>query len=361
MSVCVGARSTRPFVLGFAALAVFTFLLLFIAAGCGAGKRPVAVNYSLSPVFTDYKLTGSVELVRDPSITRQGNTFYVFSTDDGVPVGGSIKIRCSNDLSAWRECGHVFDAVPSWVMQKLPAVAGLWAPDISYFNQVYHLYYVGSIFGTNQSVIGLATNTTLDSSDPSYHWVDHGEVLGSGPGDDFNALDPNIEQDGDGSIWLTYGSFWTGIRQAPVNPATGMLNSSNPSYWLAARPSDSPHAVEAPFVIHHGNYYYLFVSFGLCCTTDPYQSNYRIMFGRGSTVHGPFFDMAGTAMIAGGGSELLAGSNTQWNAPGGQSVFTDPETGITSIVFHSHQLPSGTPYLFVNTLTWNNDWPQIQP
>src|SRR5436305_4536764 len=210
MGVCVGSRCVPGVFVGFAVLAASSFLLLLAAAGCGAVTRPVAVNYSLSPVFSDYKLTGSVQLVRDPCLIRQGNTVYLFSTDDGVPAGGSIKIRCSTDLNIWTECGHVFEDVPAWVRQKLPAIAGLWAPDISYFNNVYHLYCVGSIFGTNQSVIGLATNPTLDPSDPSYVWTDQGEVLSSGPGDDFNALDPNLVQDRDGSLWLSYGSFWTG-------------------------------------------------------------------------------------------------------------------------------------------------------
>jgi arabinan endo-1,5-alpha-L-arabinosidase len=335
--------------------------MLLIATGCGAIKGSPVVQNDLSTVFSDYKLTGSVELVRDPSIIRQGNTYYVFSTDDGIPVGGSIKIRCSTDLTAWTECGHVFDAIPAWVIQAVPGVVGLWAPDISYFNNSYHLYYVGSIFGTNQSVIGLATNTTLNPADAAYAWVDRGEVLSSGLSDNFNALDPNIIQDFDGSIWLNYGSFWTGIKQAQLDPLTGLLRSASSVYPLAARPNSSPPAVEAAFVVQHAKYYYLFVSFGLCCAADPYKSDYRIMVGRGSSVHGPFFDMNGTPMSQGGGSQLLAGSDTQWNAPGGQSVFTDPQTGETKIVFHSHRLPDGTPFLFVNSLTWNNDWPQIVP
>jgi arabinan endo-1,5-alpha-L-arabinosidase len=251
--------------------------------------------------------------------------------------------------------------VPAWVSAALPGVEGLWAPDISYFNSSYHLYYVGSIFGTNRSVIGLATNRTLDPTDPNYRWTDQGEVLHSVPGEDFNALDPNIFQDSDGSIWMTFGSFWTGIKQAQVNPATGMLLVASPLYSLAARPHSSPPAVEAPFVVHHGNYYYLFVSFGLCCAANPQQSDYRIMFGRGTSIHGPFVDMNGTPMLDGGGSELLAGSDTLWNAPGGQSIFTDPANGVSTIVFHAHRLPAGTPYLFADTLSWTDDWPQIAP
>jgi arabinan endo-1,5-alpha-L-arabinosidase len=318
----------------------------------------------LSPVFSDYKLTGSVEPVRDPSMIRQGNTYYAFSTDDGAPVNGSIGILCSSDVVSWTECGHVFPAIPAWVQQAVPGVVGLWAPDVSYFNNAYHLYYVGSIFGTNRSVIGLATNVTLDPNDPEYAWIDRGQVLSSGSHDNFNALDPNIFIDTNGSIWLSYGSFWTGIKQAAIDPMTGMLlpSSSGPmSLALAARPNDSPHAIEAPFLVHHGNYYYLFVSFGLCCSSNPMNSNYRIMVGRSSSSHGPFSGANGISMLEGGGTQLLAGSTGSWNAPGGQSIFTDPASGDTTIVFHAHRLPAGTPYLFANTLTWNNDWPQISP
>ncbi|WP_269431716.1 family 43 glycosylhydrolase [Bacillus sp. JCM 19034] len=40
----------------------------------------------------------------------------------------------------------------------------IWAPDISFYNGVYYLYYSVSTFGENTSAIGLVTNTTLDSA-----------------------------------------------------------------------------------------------------------------------------------------------------------------------------------------------------
>ncbi len=345
-----------------ARLCLLCLTLIVVVASCGTPTIPQASMLSLSPVFTAYNLTGSIEPVRDPSIIRQGNTYYVFSTDDGAPTNGSIAIRCSTDLISFTNCGHVFSSMPAWISQQNPGVVGLWAPDISYFNNTSHLYYTASIFGTNRSLIGLATNTTLDPADPNYSWIDQGRVLSSGPSDDFNALDPNIVIDSSGAIWLTYGSFWSGIKQAPIDPLTGMISGSSVEpYSLAARPNTNPPAVEAPFVVHHGKYYYLFVSFGLCCATDPYQSNYRIMVGRAASVHGPFVDMNGIPMTRGGGTELLAGGTRGWNAPGGESIFTDPSSGASTIVFHAHQLPAGTPYLFANTLTWNNDWPQITP
>jgi len=337
-------------------------LALVANTGCGRTPTVQAATLIASPVFNSYRLNGSVKPVRDPSMIRQGNTYYLFSTDDGAPAGGSIKIRCSSDLNIWTDCGDVFPGIPEWVSEQVPGVVGLWAPDISYFNHAYHLYYVGSIFGTNKSVIGLATNLTLDPKDPSYAWIDQGEVLSSERGDDFNALDPNVFIDSDDTIWLSYGSFWTGIKQAAIDPTTGkLLTGASEVISLAARPDSSPHAIEAPFLVHRGTYYYLFASFGLCCTANPYQSDYRIMVGRGPSAHGPFVDQNGVPMLQGGGTELITGSGSGWNAPGGQSIFLDPESGASTIVFHAHSLPTGTPYLFVNSLSWENDWPQIVP
>ena len=47
--------------------------------------------------------------------------------------------------------GQVFHAIPAWVQQALPGGLGVWAPDISYFNGLYHLYYVGSRLHTQTS------------------------------------------------------------------------------------------------------------------------------------------------------------------------------------------------------------------
>ena len=171
---------------------------------------------------------------------RQGSTYYLFSTDAGGAISGYLPVRCSTDKVNWQLCGAVFNQVPAWVRVAVPAISGLWAPDISFFDGLYHLYYAGSLFATNTSVIGLATNTTLDFYDPAYQWVDQGEVLGSSSADDFNAIDPNILVDSDGSIWLTYGSYWTGIKQRQIDPLTGKLLATNSTiYSLATRPGSA--------------------------------------------------------------------------------------------------------------------------
>jgi len=311
--------------------------------------------------LNNYHLSGATSPVRDPSIMRQGSTYYLFSTDAGGAISGHLPIRCSTDKLNWQLCGAVFNQIPAWVEAAVPGIGGLWAPDISFFNGLYHLYYAGSLFATNTSVIGLATNTTLDPSDPAYQWVDQGEVLSSSSADDFNAIDPNILVDSDGTIWLTYGSYWTGIKQRQIDPLTGKLLATNSTiYSLATRPGVQFDPIEGSSLVHKGNYYYLFVSFDDCCNPDPFKDTYRIMVGRGTSPHGPFSDMNGIDMMNGGGTQLLAGNGAFWNAPGGETVYLDPQNGDL-ITFHALHLPDGAAYVFVNSLTWSSGWPQIQP
>jgi len=309
--------------------------------------------------LTNYEFTGDTTPVHDPSIIRQGSTYYVFSTDASANQGGFIPIRCSTDKIAWTACGYVFSNLPSWVSGAVPQTTEIWAPDISYFGGMYHLYYAVSSFGSNISAIGLATNTTLDSSDPNYSWVDQGIILQSSTSDNFNAIDPNILVDVGGLVWLTYGSFWTGIFQQQVDAATGKIQSGSTTYHLAERASNVVNdPIEGASLIYENGYYYLFVSWDYCCEADPAQSDYKIVVGRGTSPNGPFTDQNGVDMAAGGGTILLQGDAT-WAGPGGQTAYIDAADGDL-IVFHALQLSqNGLDYLFVRTLTWANGWPVI--
>ena len=112
-------------------------------------------------------------------------------------------------------------------------------------------------------------------------------------------------------------------------------------------------AVEAPFVVHHGGYYYLFVSWDLCCRGT--KSTYRTMVGRSKNVTGPYTDEDGKAMLQGGGTQLLT-PNQRWLGPGGESVFMQ-KGGDDLIVFHAYDAKSGKPALQISTIGWENGWP----
>jgi arabinan endo-1,5-alpha-L-arabinosidase len=312
-----------------------------------------------------YKVEGDVEGVHDPSIIKEGGTWYLFGTATERGPHAQLPMRCSNDLQHWKRCGAVFEDIPDWIKKESPETKDLWAPDISYFNGRYHVYYAFSAFGKNTSGIALTTNKTLDPTSPDFHWVNEGQVLKSVPSDDFNAIDPNIVFDSGGRPWLSFGSFWSGIKMRRIDAQTGKLSADDKKlYALASRerpenpPSAPPglpadwQAIEAPFIVHHGDFYYLFVSFDLCCRGV--KSDYRTVVGRSREVTGPYVDAEGKLMLHGGGTALLTG-NKRWLGPGGESVLRQPGGDI--IVFHAYDGKTGHPFLQISSIDWTNGWP----
>ena len=346
-------------------------LLLFglVLAGCGS-TDPAQYDPKLQLLnelvavpdpLAHYTMTGDVGAMRDPSIIHKGNTYYVFGTDVDNAPSGNLPIRCSTDGVSWKPCGTVFADRPQWVKNQYAGILGLWAPDISYYNGLYHVYYAVSIWGSNDSGIGVATNRTLDSSDPDYKWVDGGEVLSS-KGDPtlMNAIDPNIFIDDDGRVWLSYGSYGPGIFQQEIDPATGHLVPGGPVYHLAERPNRPSEPIEAASIIHHGKYYYLFASADFCCTDTWQQSNYKQVMGRSTSVHGPFLTMEGDPMLQGYATILLS-KDASWSSAGGGTAYIDPQTNDTMIAFHAFNVQAnGAVQLWVKHFTWENDWPILR-
>lgn len=298
-------------------------------------------------------LQGDIRQVHDPDIIREGDTYYLFSTRAG------IAIRCSKDLSSWRLCGDVFAHLPEWAVKDVPGLRGLWAPDVSYFNGKYHLYYSVSTFGSNRSSIGLTTNETLDPASEKYRWVDQGKIIGSDSRDDWNAIDPDVVFDEQDQPWLSFGSFWGGIKLRKLERTTGKLSAHDQTlYSLASRPrtAELPGAIEAPAIIRKNGHYYLFVSFDLCCRGK--DSTYNIRVGRARRLTGPYTDRSGKPMMEGGGTLVLAGDD-RWAGPGHCSVLQD-KNGET-LVFHAYDKAwRGLSTLRLAPLLWDSDgWPTI--
>lgn len=352
--------NTHPLSLALAMVGAWSLAL----SGCSSGTSGVTMTTAASTnPLAVYQLKGDVSLIHDPAIIRQGTNYYTLSTDGGQ-AGGNLPIFCSSDQINWKRCGQVFTSPPPEVLAVFPALTSLWAPDVSFFNGLYHVYYAASGFGGNHSLIGLATSPTMNPTDPNYKWTDQGIVLSSQTTDNFNAIDPTILVDTDSSgnlthVWMTYGSFWNGIDQREINPATGMLSTTNTTVVnLATRPAVQNNPVEGPSLVKRNGYYYLFASFNYCCNSSYTSDNYEIVVGRSTSPQGPFVDQSGVSMLNGGGTVLLATSG-EFTAPGGETVLIDP-TGGDLITFHAlSNNQNGLDYLFVNQLTWPNDWPLI--
>jgi arabinan endo-1,5-alpha-L-arabinosidase len=234
----------------------------------------------------------------DPCIIRQNGTFHLFGT------GGGLAEWTSNDMKDWKQEKSVFNKIPTWIYKELPEFAGdLWAPDISYFNGKYYLFYCASLMGQNQSVIGVATNTTLDRADANYQWVDHGLLFKSYQNvSKWNALDPNLSLDDQGNPYLAFGSFWQGIKIVKLNPdglsvaedpdsapIIGSRNSAFATRTYESGPTNN--AIEGAFIYKKNGYYYLFASNDYCCRAG--NSNYKIVVGRSKSINADYVGQDG--------------------------------------------------------------------
>lgn len=297
-------------------------------------------------------------VVHDPVITKNKEGYYLFSTGPG------IVFYHSTDMKNWKNQGSVFSEMPKWT-QKIEGFDGhMWAPDIYFANDQYYLYYSVSAFGKNTSGIGVATNKTLDKSSPKYNWTDHGVVIESIPNRDlFNAIDPAIVQDEAGDTWMSFGSFWAGIKMVKLNK--NLTEIAKPQQWESTAKrerslliSDTvayPGAIEAPFIAKHGQYYYQFVSWDFCCRGE--ESTYKVVVGRSLSATGPFLDKAGVDMAQGGGSILVQGDEN-WYGVGHNSFYTFD--GLSYLVVHAYDAnDKSLPKLKILPVKWESEWPVV--
>ncbi|MEV4423439.1 arabinan endo-1,5-alpha-L-arabinosidase [Patulibacter sp. NPDC049589] len=285
-----------------------------------------------------------------------GSTFAHDPTMVKRPAGGyllaytapGIGLKTSSDRTRFTDAGKAFPNGTPWADPYTNGDTNLWAPDISYHGGKYLMYYSASTFGSSRSAIFLAGSTTGAAGT----WTDYGKVVESTTTSGFNAIDPNLTVTPSGDWYLSFGSFWSGIKMVKLNPSTGKRADST-IHNLAERFVNSK-SIEAPFVFYRGGYYYLFASFDFCCQGA--SSTYRTMVGRSRSITGPYLDRAGTAMTAGGGTEILA-SHDAVHGPGHPAVLGDTDADV--LVYH-YYTASGDARLGINLLRWDSSaWPVV--
>lgn len=299
--------------------------------------------------------------VHDPVAIKQNDTYYLFCTGKG------ISSFSSKDLKTWKTEPAIFPEKPMWVDSIVPDFKNhIWAPDITFHNNTYYVYYSISAFGKNTSAIGLVTNKTLNSTDENYKWEDQGIVIQSVPNRDlWNAIDPNLIFDENNTPWLSFGSFWNGLKMVKLNSDLKTLAQPQEWHTIAKRertfkledadPGDA--ALEAPFIFKKNDYYYLFLSWDLCCRGE--KSTYKVVVGRSKKATGPYFDNEGKSLNEGGGTLIVEG-NKNWYGAGHNSTYTFG--GKDYIIFHAYDAnDKGSPKLKISELLWNSDgWPSLK-
>jgi len=300
----------------------------------------------------------------DPStMIKDGTRYYIFTTGKGIPN------KYSTDLRNWTAGPQVLPSGPPvWATNAVPGYDPnnwAWAPDIAYFNGRYNLYYSISQWGTIDSAIGLLTSPSLQSP----VWTDQGKVVQSdavGFTDAntdltaYNCIDPGIMVDTNGTVWMSFGSYSSGILIMQLDPATGKrLNTNSLTVYQVANNAVGGgwgSTEEGSCLYQRGGYYYLFLNFGGCCAGI--DSTYNIRVGRSPSVTGPFYDQAGVNLRNGGGTMLLE-STARFIGPGHAAIMND--NGTNWFTFHYYDgNASGNPKLGLMQLNWTADgWPAL--
>lgn len=191
-------------------------------------------------------------------------------------------------------------------------------------------------------------------------------VVRSIPGRDlWNAIDPNIVIDDEGTPWMAFGSFWAGIKLVKLDDS--MLRIAEPQEWhtIAARErrfgtpdrSAGSGVIEAPFIFKKNGYYYLFVSLGACCRGV--NSTYHVAVGRSENVRGPYLDRDGVDLAAGGGTIVVRG-NDDYAGIGHSAAYTFD--GQDYFVAHAYDLrDEGRSKLMILPMRWDAEgWPVVE-
>ncbi|MBV9280309.1 MAG: family 43 glycosylhydrolase, partial [Chloroflexi bacterium] len=342
----------------------------------------------------------------DPAIIKALDGYYYIVVSSDFWEGGSyhiLPIFRSLDLVHWTFVADAFTARPDWTAND----AGLWAPDLQYYNHKYYMYYAASgtkplpRYGTSGgSAIGVATAPT-----PAGPWTDSGDSAGPGftsgplipprscafntdPGCYYWTFDPAEFTDDTGQKYLYFGSFFGGTLVQKLMP-DGLHRTSDPAIQIGHWDR-----YEGTYVIRHDvngqRYYYNFSAAANCCSGP--NTGYSVEVNRATSPTGTFVDQNGFPMLypgslpapttrpvddpagdnvggQGGGYPTLKQNGNKWQGTGHNALIADL-SGHLWIVYHgvdkSHGWVDGAPFPvtfrqgLLDRIDWTADgWPVV--
>ena len=318
---------------------------------------PVSAQSYANPLPIALADGTNIESCPDPSIIHgqaEGDTFwYMYCTNeifhDGSPLH-LIPISKSQDLVHWSYAGDVFSQMPAWVAPD----GGLWAPDIQYFNGRYYLYYAVSSSTIPGSAIFVATSET-----PTGPWAATGVPVVA-PSAMRKTIDPAVVADDKGMRYIFFGTFEGGIAARALS-FDGLTSLPETEIQITA-----PDRYEAPYVVKHDGYYYLFVSASDCCRGP--LTGYAVFAGRSQNILGPYVDADGVSLLDTrvGGTPALAMNGNRFVGPGHNAIVTDA-SGQDWMLYHAVDL--NKPYfangwtrrpVMLDAIDWVNGWPRVR-
>ena len=271
--------------------------------------------------------------VHDPSVVKAGGRYYIFGSHRAWARSTDLKHwePFTNNLS-W-DYQRILDPIwKAWPKQASnPDVTGnMWAPEV-YYNATMrkwcmYLSLNGGGFPFQKSVIVLLTADDIEGD-----WSLVGPVVYSGfqksnvaatdvpkvlgPNADLsryasltdtgiNAIDACVKDDGQGGLWMSFGSWFGGIWMIRLDPKTGLRDYST-TYPTQANQSDAYYghklaggfgnSGEGTALVHQGDWWYLMLSYGGLGQTGGYQMREF----RSRSITGPYLDQNGKPAVYG--------------------------------------------------------------
>jgi beta-xylosidase len=386
---------------------MMTLLAMLVLFSAPASAR--AITHAQNGSFPSHKAVPTAaatysnpiiaQTTPDPAIIKAlDGYYYTIATSDSWQDGSFhiLPIYRSTDLVHWTFVGDSFPARPAWVQ----STAGLWAPDLQYYNHKYYMYYTASNtnplpkYGTTSgSAIGVAT-----ADSPAGPWTDVGDSAGGSyahgpivpprpcafntdPNCYYATIDPAEFTDHDNQKYMYYGSYFGGTLVQKMTPDG--LHVTGPAIQVGHWDR-----YEGTYVIRHDvngqAYYYNFSSSADCCSGP--NSGYSVVVNRAKSPLGPFIDQHGFPMerpaaqpaptkrpsddpagdnfgAQGGGYPTLKQNGNQWHGIGHNAIITDL-SGQDWIIYHGidanngwvNGLPAGVHIVYRQLLMDRIDW-----
>jgi arabinan endo-1,5-alpha-L-arabinosidase len=296
----------------------------------------------------------------DPAVIQAADGFYYAYATQTLRDGEWINIQVarSADLVHWQHLGDALPEKPSWAQKT----QDFWAPDVLSDGDRYLMYYSAKPDGSGKRLDHALAVATSDS--PAGPFVDMGQPLLLGAG--FEFIDPMAFDDrATGKRLLYWGSGYRPIKVQELGPdRMSFAPGSEPIDLIWPNPVKGafPRLVEASWVIHHDDYYYLFYSGDNCCGP---HAEYGVMVARSRSATGPFETLEEARGVP---HSLMLFKSERWLAPGHNSIVTD-KAGQVWIIYHA--IDANRPrqrqedeinsrrILLIDRIEWRDGWPFV--
>lgn len=274
----------------------------------------------------------------DPTIIRVGNTYWTASTSgDWAP---EFPLYRSSDLHHWTVSGAIFPEPPNW------ASGSFWAPELVNDRGHILVYYVG------RKRAGPLCVAVATAHSPDGPYADHGPLVCQPDG----SIDAAMARDEHGNPFLIWKEDGNSTRKpTPIwaQPLTDDLIhlTGTPTQLIVNDPSTwEGGVVEAPYIMRHGEHFYLFYAGNACCGT---ACRYAEGVARADHLLGPWTKDPANPIVR---------PNANWKCPGHGTAVETP-SGQDYFIYHAYPA-AGTVYLgresVLDRITWSIDgWPII--